>query len=37
MKTMNKIDVHHHNFPKDYVSALKGAGVNKTYGNKFPK
>jgi predicted TIM-barrel fold metal-dependent hydrolase len=37
MKTMNKIDVHHHIFPKEYVNALKEAGVDKTFGHKFPK
>ncbi len=37
MKTMNKIDVHHHIFPKEYVNALREAGVDKTFGQKFPK
>ena len=37
MKTINKIDVHHHIFPKEYVEALKNAGVEKTFGFKFPK
>ena len=37
MKTINKIDVHHHIFPKEYVNALKEAGVDKTFGHKFPK
>ena len=36
MKTTNKIDVHHHIFPKDYVQALKDAGVDKSFGVKFP-
>jgi predicted TIM-barrel fold metal-dependent hydrolase len=37
MKTLNKIDVHHHIFPKEYVNALKEAGVEKTLGVGFPK
>ena len=37
MKTTNKIDVHHHIFPKEYVTALKETGVNKTFGFKFPE
>ena len=37
MKTMNKIDVHHHIFPKEYVNALKEAGVDKSFGVDFPK
>lgn len=37
MKSANKIDVHHHIFPKEYVDALKEAGVKKTYGVDFPK
>lgn len=37
MKTTNKIDVHHHVFPKEYVDALKNVGVEKTYGVDFPK
>lgn len=37
MKTTNKIDVHHHIFPKEYVSALKEAGVEKTFGVDFPE
>lgn len=37
MKTINKIDVHHHIFPKKYVDALKTAGVDKTFGVDFPK
>lgn len=35
MKT-NKIDVHHHIFPKEYVDALKEVGVNDTLGFPFP-
>jgi predicted TIM-barrel fold metal-dependent hydrolase len=37
MKTTNKIDVHHHIFPAEYVNALKEAGVEKTLGIDFPK
>ena len=37
MKTINKIDVHHHIFPKEYVDALKSVGVSETYGHDFPK
>ena len=37
MKTINKIDVHHHIFPKEYVEALKGAGVKNSFGVDFPK
>ena len=37
MKTINKIDVHHHIFPAEYVNALKEAGVEKTLGVVFPK
>ena len=37
MKTTNKIDVHHHIFPKQYVEALKEVGVDKTFGHDFPK
>jgi predicted TIM-barrel fold metal-dependent hydrolase len=37
MKTINKIDVHHHIFPAEYVNALKEAGVEKTLGIDFPK
>ena len=27
-----KIDAHHHIFPAQYVDALKGVGVDNTYG-----
>ena len=37
MKTQNKIDVHHHIFPKEYVNAVKEAGVEKTLGAEFPE
>jgi predicted TIM-barrel fold metal-dependent hydrolase len=37
MKTTNKIDVHHHIFPKEYVEALKNAGVKNSLGVDFPK
>jgi hypothetical protein len=37
MKTINNIDVHHHIFPKEYVDALKSAGVKNSMGVKFPK
>jgi 6-methylsalicylate decarboxylase len=37
MKTTNKIDVHHHIFPKEYVEALKQAGIPNTFGVDFPK
>ncbi len=37
MKTINKIDVHHHIFPKEYVSALKEVGIEKSFGVNFPK
>jgi len=37
MKTINKIDVHHHIFPKEYVTALKDAGVKNSLGVDFPK
>ena len=37
MKTINKIDVHHHIFPKEYVEALKEEGVGKTLGVAFPE
>ena len=36
MKPINKIDVHHHIFPKEYVEALKNAGVKNTLGVDFP-
>ena len=35
MKT-NKIDVHHHIFPKEYVNALKELDVNDALGFPFP-
>ena len=37
MKTTNKIDVHHHIFPKEYVESIKQAGVVDSYGVDFPK
>ncbi len=37
MKTANKIDVHHHIFPKEYVDALKNAGVENSFGVDFPE
>ena len=37
MKTINKIDVHHHIFPKEYLEALKEEGVGKTLGVAFPE
>ena len=37
MKTQNKIDVHHHIFPEQYVDALREVGVEKTFGFDFPK
>lgn len=37
MKTTNKIDVHHHIFPKEYVDSLKQAGVIDSQGVDFPK
>ncbi len=37
MKTINKIDVHHHIFPKEYLDALKEVGVEKSLGVNFPK
>jgi len=37
VKTTNKIDVHHHIFPAEYVNALKEAGVEKALGIDFPK
>ena len=36
MKPINKIDVHHHIFPKEYVEALQDAGVKNTLGVDFP-
>ena len=37
MKTQNKIDVHHHIFPKEYVDILKEVGVENSFGVKLPK
>ena len=37
MKTTNKIDVHHHIFPEEYVDTLKEVGVEKSLGVKLPK
>jgi len=37
MKTINKIDVHHHIFPGEYVKALKEEGVETTLGVVFPE
>ena len=37
MKTSNKIDVHHHIFPKEYLDELKSIGVDKSFGVDFPK
>ena len=37
MKTTNKIDVHHHIFPEQYVEALKQTGVPNSFGVDFPK
>lgn len=37
MKNKTKIDVHHHIFPKNYVEALKNAGVKNTLGLDFPE
>jgi predicted TIM-barrel fold metal-dependent hydrolase len=37
MKTRNKIDVHHHIFPQEYVDTLKEVGVEKSLGRKLPK
>lgn len=37
MKAINKIDVHHHIFPKEYVDALKNAGVKYSMSVDFPK
>jgi len=36
MKTTNKIDVHHHIFPEEYLNALKEIGVEKSLGVKLP-
>ncbi|MCF8395685.1 MAG: amidohydrolase [Melioribacteraceae bacterium] len=36
MKQVKRIDVHHHIFPKNYVDALKSAGVKNTLGVDFP-
>ena len=37
MKATNKIDVHHHLFPKEYVDALKEAGIENSLGKAFPE
>jgi hypothetical protein len=37
MKTTNKIDVHHHIFPKEYVDPSKEAGVKNSFGVDFPE
>ena len=37
MKTTNKIDVHHHIFPTEYVKARKDEGVANSFGVDFPK
>ena len=37
MKTNNKIDVHHHIFPKEYVEALNKVGIETSLGVKLPK
>jgi hypothetical protein len=37
MKTINKIDVHHHIAPKEYVEKLKQIGVTESLGVSFPK
>jgi len=37
MKTINKIDVHHHIFPEEYVDTLKEVGVENSLGVKLPK
>ena len=37
MKTTNKIDVHHHIFPGEYVDTLKEFGVENSLGVKLPK
>ena len=36
MEPINKIDVHHHPFPVQYVNAIKQAGVKKSLGFDFP-
>lgn len=36
MDIINKIDVHHHPFPLQYVNAIKKAGIKKTLGVDFP-
>lgn len=33
----NKIDVHHHIFPKEYVNAMKEMGINDALGFPFPE
>jgi predicted TIM-barrel fold metal-dependent hydrolase len=37
MKKSNKIDVHHHIFPKEYLEALRSVGVDKSLGVNLPK
>lgn len=37
MKTANKIDVHHHIVPKEYVEQLKEINVTNSLGIPFPK
>lgn len=37
MKTIYKIDVHHHIFPKEHVDVLKEAAVKNTFGVAIPK
>ena len=37
MKTTNKIDVHHHIFPEEYLNALKEIGVEKSLGVDLPE
>jgi predicted TIM-barrel fold metal-dependent hydrolase len=36
MNAINKIDVHHHPFPIQYVNAIKKVGIKKTLGVDFP-
>lgn len=36
MEPINKIDVHHHPFPVEYIHAIKQAGVKKSLGFDFP-
>lgn len=37
MKNLNRIDVHHHIFPKEYVNELKNVGLENSMGVDFPK